>query len=292
MQDFTGGVTELYWLEEEEEEEEEDEEKEEEEEEEGAFFELLHKRFQKQSLMMAEYKAGDGSNHAYSITEVRAVQDPNLDEQLQFIRLRNPYGDERLVKWRKGVPEAHMLGLEELEKYNLSNYDTNGEFWMTYNDFFYYFYRVQLCNLDLLSLSSGGHGNWSTLSFEGAWCGDTAAGKDPAAICANPQYKLSLSNPDDGDNCTVIISLIQKFRRNELKMNLNLQFYIYRTDVAVTNSMESYEKYHEKFFRLREIAKKFKLPGGNYTLIPCRYEPGESCKFLLRVFSKSRLNKI
>ena len=171
---------------------------------------------------------------------------------------------------------------------------------------------MEICSLNPDSLEEdfeGGGGGydkkkWEMSLYEGAWVrGQTAGGcrNYLDTFAANPQYVITLVDPDEDDDdekCTVIIGLMQKNRRAQRSQGvecLTIGFAIYRLDGG-----EPGEPLPTEFFRynasaarsptfinLREVSCRFKLPPGTYCIIPSTFEPGEEAEFILRVFSET-----
>jgi calpain len=149
---------------------------------------------------------------------------------------------------------------------------------------------------------------WSMQTFEGAWIrGATAGGcrNFIETFAHNPQYVIELSDPDEDDEeekCTVIIALMQKNRRAQRKLGmecLTIGFAIYAlpegTEYPSPLPMKFF-KYNASvarsptFINLREVSCRFKLPPGNYVIVPSCFEPNEEGEFIIRVFSEGETN--
>lgn len=115
-------------------------------------------------------------------------------------------------------------------------------------------------------------------------------------------FKVVLEDPDEDDdegNCTVIIALMQKNRRSRRNMGvdcLTIGFAVYKLserDLAQKPLQKNFFKYNASvarspsFINLREVSCRFKLPPGNYLVVPSTFEPNEEGEFLIRVFSES-----
>lgn len=309
MEDFTGGVTEMYEL--------------------NAcppeLFKILLKAYERSSLMgcslepdpnVLEAETAEGliRGHAYSITCVKYVdiQTPNTSGKIPLIRLRNPWGNEAEWNgpWSDQSPEWRFIPEHEKEEMGLT-FDADGEFWMSYKDFQTYFSRLEICNLGPDSLSEeelleGHKKRWEMSVYEGEWVrGVTAGGcrNFLETFWHNPQYRITLTDVDEDDDeqkCTVIIALMQKNRRAQRKMGmdcltigfaiyylpnpdrvpkpLDLNFFKYNASVARSPS----------FINLREVSCRFKLPPGTYCIVPSTFDPNEEGEYLLRVFSENK----
>ncbi|XP_030763038.1 calpain-A-like isoform X2 [Sitophilus oryzae] len=312
MEDFTGGVTEMYEM--------------------NAsppnLFQIMLKAYERASLMgcsiepdpnvvEAETPEGLVRGHAYSITKVQYVdiRTPNVTGKIPLLRLRNPWGNENEWNgsWSDGAPEWKFISDSEKASLGLA-FDNDGEFWMSYKDFARHFSRVEICNLNPDSLSEdelkeGKKKKWEISVYEGEWVRGVTAGGCRNFLDSfwhNPQFRITLTEVDDEDEedgatgCTLIVALMQKHRRkirmsggdlltvgfaiynlrdpDSLPKPLDLQFFKYNASVARSPS----------FVNLREVSCRFKLPPGTYCIVPSTFDPNEEGEFLLRVFSEKQ----
>uniref|UniRef100_A0A1B0GLJ6 Calpain catalytic domain-containing protein n=1 Tax=Lutzomyia longipalpis TaxID=7200 RepID=A0A1B0GLJ6_LUTLO len=308
MEDFTGGVTEMYDL----------------KEAPPNLYSILLKGMERNSMMgcslepdpnvlEAETSEGLIRGHAYSITKVQMVDivTPNTNGKIPLLRLRNPWGNDAEWNgpWSDQSPEWRYIPDHVKEQIGL-NFDVDGEFWMSFKDFLTHFDRVELCNLSPDSLSddqvSRGKKKWEMSVFEGEWTpGVTAGGcrNFLETFWHNPQYVISLEDPDEDDDegkCTVIIALMQKNRRSRRNMGmdcLTIGFAVYHLserDLMNKPQKMNFFKYNASvarspaFINLREVSCRFKLPPGHYLIVPSTFDPNEEGEFLIRVFSEGR----
>ncbi|CAH1992200.1 unnamed protein product [Acanthoscelides obtectus] len=307
MEDFTGGVTEMYEME--------------------AcppnLFQIIIKAYERSSLMgcsiepdpnVLEAQTPEGliRGHAYSITCVRYVDisTPNVSGKIPLLRLRNPWGNESEWNgaWSDGAPEWRFISEAEKEELGLT-FDNDGEFWMSFKDYQRHFSRLEICNLNPDSLSEeelldGHKKKWEMSVFEGEWVRGVTAGGCRNFLDSfwhNPQYRITLTEVDEGEDedlCTMIVALMQKNRRqirntgadlltigfalyylphpDRVPKPLDLNFFKYNASVARSPS----------FINLREVTCRFKLPPGTYCIVPSTFDPNEEGEFLLRVFSE------
>ncbi|XP_046601785.1 calpain-B-like isoform X9 [Neodiprion virginianus] len=308
MEDFTGGVTELYEM----------------NETPPNLFNILLKAYERNSLMgcslepdpnvlEAETPEGLIRGHAYSITRVKYVDimTPNQVGKIPLLRLRNPWGNEAEWNgpWSDQSPEWRFIPDHEKEELGLT-FDVDGEFWMSLQDFKHHFTRLEICNLNPDSLTdsdlSAGKKKWEMSIFEGEWVrGVTAGGcrNFLETFWHNPQYRITLEYPDeDDDKCTVIVALMQKNRRAQRQMGadcLTIGFAMYRLEDPdrLPKPLDvNFFKYNASvarspsFINLREVSCRFKLPPGVYCIVPSTFDPHEEGEFLLRVFSENQNN--
>ncbi|KAF7996863.1 hypothetical protein HCN44_002509 [Aphidius gifuensis] len=310
MEDFTGGVTEMYQM----------------EETPSNLFSILLKAYERNSMMgcsiepdpnilEAETPQGLIRGHAYSITRVKyvTIETPNHPKggQIPLLRLRNPWGNEAEWNgpWSDQSREWRLIPDDEKEELGLT-FDIDGEFWMSLQDFKNFFTNLEICNLNPDSLTeddlTAGKKRWEMSVFEGEWVrGVTAGGcrNFLETFCHNPQYRITLEYPDeDDDKCTVIVALMQKNRRAQRRMGadcLTIGFAIYHLDHPdrLPKPLDiKFFKYNASvarspsFINLREVSCRFKLPPGSYCIVPSTFDPNEEGEFLLRIFSENKNN--
>ncbi|ULU03285.1 hypothetical protein L3Y34_002688 [Caenorhabditis briggsae] len=259
-----------------------------------------------------EAKMSNGlvKGHAYSITGCRIVDGPN--GQTCILRIRNPWGNEQewngawsdnSREWRN-VPDSvkQDMGLK---------FDHDGEFWMSFEDYMRNFEKMEICNLgpdvmdevyQMTGVKAAGM-VWAANNHDGAWIRNQTAGGCRNYIntfANNPQFRVQLtdSDPDDDDElCTVIFAVMQKYRRN-LKQdgldNVPIGFAVY----DMNNAGGSRGRLSKQFFaanksamrsaafiNLREMTGRFRVPPGNYVIVPSTFEPNEEAEFMLRVYT-------
>ncbi|XP_037294093.1 calpain-A isoform X2 [Manduca sexta] len=311
MEDFTGGVTEMYEM----------------SELPPNFYTILLKAYERNSLMgcsiepdpnilEAETPAGLIRGHAYSVTRVKYVdiETPGRAGKIPLLRLRNPWGNEAEWNgpWSDKSPEWRFIPESEKEELGLT-FDDDGEFWMSFKDFVNHFSRVEICNLNPDSLDpeecpEGCTKKWEMSVFEGEWVrGVTAGGcrNYLETFWRNPQYTVTLTDPDEGDEenkCTIIVALMQKNRRSQRHQGLEcltIGFAVYRLpDYGhVPKPLDvNFFKYNasvgrsQAFINLREVSARFKFEPGSYVIVPSTFEPDEEGEFLVRVFSEKDNN--
>ncbi|KAL6728147.1 hypothetical protein Aduo_009950 [Ancylostoma duodenale] len=245
--------------------------------------------------------------HAYSITGMRIVNGPN--GQVCLLRIRNPWGNEQEWNgpWSDNSREWRSVPDNVKEEMGL-RFDHDGEFWMSFEDYMRNFEKMEICNLgpdvmDEVYQMTGVRppgSVWAANTHDGAWIANQTAGGCRNYIntfANNPQYRVQLtdSDPDDDDElCTVIFAVMQKFRRNlkaEGLDNVPIGFAVYDAGnihgrlskqffQANKSSMRS-----AAFINLREMTGRFRVPPGNYVIVPSTFEPNEEAEFMLRVYT-------
>ncbi|XP_049456648.1 calpain-2 catalytic subunit-like [Epinephelus fuscoguttatus] len=245
--------------------------------------------------------------HAYSVTGAEEVN--YRGRQVQLVRVRNPWGQvEWTGPWSDGSREWSYVSQDEKSK--LNHVAEDGEFWMSYSDFTRQFSKLEICNLTPDTLVSDDVGHWNHYQFEGMWrVGSTAGGcrNNPATFSSNPQFVVHLEDVDDDtldgeDGCTFLVGLMQKDGRRKKRLNRDLEtigFAIYKVpdqykgrsnvhlgpDVVLRQRAVAMSS---TFINTREICNRFKLPPGEYAIIPSTFDPHKNGSFLLRVFSEKQ----
>ncbi|XP_068088944.1 calpain-2 catalytic subunit-like [Hyperolius riggenbachi] len=243
--------------------------------------------------------------HAYSVTAAEEVDYRGRQEKL--IRIRNPWGEvEWTGAWSDNSNEWNSV--EGSIRDRLIKRCDDGEFWMSFTDFLRNFSRLEICNLTPDTLSSEKYKKWSLMKMDGMWRrGSTAGGcrNFPDTFWINPQYLIKLDEEDDDPNdgeegCTFLVGLIQKNRRKARKMGEDMHtigFAIYevppqlrgQTNVHLNRDFFLRNKAlarSDTFINLREVLQRFRLPPGEYVIVPSTFEPHKVGDFCMRVFSE------
>uniref|UniRef100_A0A673BNW5 Calpain-3 n=1 Tax=Sphaeramia orbicularis TaxID=375764 RepID=A0A673BNW5_9TELE len=254
-----------------------------------------------------------GEGHAYSIIALEECDENGKDTKIRLIRLRNPWG---FVLWKgpwcansKEWSTISIADRENLKKQTIEQ----SEFWMSFNDFKRNFTKLEICNLTPDTLQGDERLSWTVSVNQGRWVRGSSAGgcrNFPDTFWTNPQYRLQLFEQDDDSEdgevlCTVVVALMQKGRRmqrNQGARYLTIGFSIYE----VLNMMRGENQHLQKDFflytaskakcktyiNLREVTERFRLPPGEYVIIPSTFEPHQDGEFILRVFSEKSNNEI
>ncbi|XP_066535259.1 calpain 2, (m/II) large subunit a, partial [Hoplias malabaricus] len=243
--------------------------------------------------------------HAYSVTGAIEVNYRGRKEKL--IRIRNPWGQvEWTGAWSDNSSEWNQVDSSERENVKADD----GEFWMSFSEFTRHYTRVEICTLTPDTLLSDSVKHWSVCKFDGSWRrGSTAGGcrNNPYTFWMNPQYKIRLEEEDDDpdDNevgCSVVIGLIQKNRRKLRKSGEDMHtigYAIYEVPAEFHGKQEVHlskefflthaqKARSETFINLREVSTRFKLPPGEYLIVPSTFEPHKNGDFCVRVFSEKQ----
>ncbi|XP_063009540.1 calpain-9 [Melospiza melodia melodia] len=295
MEDFTGGIGETYDV----------------KEAPDNFYEILGKALKRCSMVgcsidtssAAESEArtpfGLVKGHAYSVTGIEEVS--YRGQQVQLIRVRNPWGQvEWNGPWSDNSAEWRSVSPSEQRRLSQAARD-DGEFWMKFEDFKVHFDKVEICNLTPDALEDSTAHKWEVAIHQGSWVrGATAGGcrNFLETFWTNPQIKLHLTEKDDGqDGCTFIAALMQKGRRKLKKLGaemLTIGYSIYESPGTDGHLGKDFFRYHaskarsKTYINLREVSHRFKLPPGDYILIPTTFEPHQEADFCLRIFSEKK----
>lgn len=231
------------------------------------------------------------SEHAYSITRLGCVNNK------QLLRLRNPYGNRTKWKgaWSDYSKEWDAVPEDVKRRMSLRR-TSDGEFWMSYEDFSKMFNVIEVCNFSPEEVieeeeeeeTPHGHGKWYKTAQKGKWTkGINSGGFRNAEI--NPQYLMTLETPDDGDKCSIVITLMQHCD------GLAISFFVYHVneDFLCHKPMSGAffkEALREDKFKVSysmEVNCSFKLLPGKYLIVPFN-KTCESGEFLVRVFSHNK----
>ncbi|CAG5125959.1 unnamed protein product [Candidula unifasciata] len=299
MEDFTGGVTEMFDLR-------------------NAPPNLLNimlKAYERGSLMGCSIDAVPGQTeaeldnglicgHAYSVTNVKLT--PRMQGQMPMVRIRNPWGNSSEWKgaWSDGSREWSLISEDEKQELGLV-FDDDGEFWMSFKDFTANFQKLEICNLGPDSLDEDDLDNkkkWECFKENEAWIKRVNAGGCRNYIdtfWTNPQFRMTLTDPDDDDEeelCTAIVAVLQKDRRKKRKEGLDLLtigYVIYKLEDPDCGPLDmKFFKYNASvaksptFVNMREVCGRHKLPPGTYAIVPSTFEPHYEGEFLLRIFTE------
>uniref|UniRef100_A0A8C4NLI2 Uncharacterized protein n=1 Tax=Eptatretus burgeri TaxID=7764 RepID=A0A8C4NLI2_EPTBU len=243
--------------------------------------------------------------HAYSVTGVDEVH--YNGQTVRLVRTRNPWGQ---VEWTGAWSDSSALwdGVYESERDRLQVDFEDGEFWMSFDDWLRQYSRLEICNLTPDTLDDDSLKHWHSITYPGSWVKGSSAGgcrNYPNSFWSNPQYRLRLEeeddDPEDGeDGCTFVLGLMQKNRRKEKRHGIEMQtigFAIYEIPKEFVGQPQvkmskDFFLYHasaarsETFVNTREVSQRFRLPAGEYLVIPSTFEPNHELDFVVRVFSE------
>ncbi|XP_014391444.1 PREDICTED: calpain-9 [Myotis brandtii] len=301
MEDFTGGVAETFSTKEAPE----------------NFYEILEKALQRGSLVgcsidiknSAESEArtpfGLIKGHAYTVTGIDQVGDMMPVPGANLVPHRGVPGSIPIkgtcpAVFAPSSPEWRAVGPAEQQRLSHAALD-DGEFWMAFSDFKAHFDKVEICNLTPDALEEDAPHKWEVTVHQGSWVrGSTAGGcrNFLDTFWTNPQIRLSLTEKDDGQEaCTLLVALMQKDRRKLKRFGANvltIGYAIYQCPGKEDHLDKDFFRYHasqarsKSFINLREVSDRFKLPPGDYILIPSTFEPHQEADFCLRIFSDKK----
>ncbi|EPQ01510.1 Calpain-9 [Myotis brandtii] len=264
MEDFTGGVAETFSTKEAPE----------------NFYEILEKALQRGSLVGC------------------SIDGPSPPRGTHGSRGRGPPSNAAV--FAPSSPEWRAVGPAEQQRLSHAALD-DGEFWMAFSDFKAHFDKVEICNLTPDALEEDAPHKWEVTVHQGSWVrGSTAGGcrNFLDTFWTNPQIRLSLTEKDDGQEaCTLLVALMQKDRRKLKRFGANvltIGYAIYQCPGKEDHLDKDFFRYHasqarsKSFINLREVSDRFKLPPGDYILIPSTFEPHQEADFCLRIFSDKK----
>ncbi|RNA08710.1 calpain-A [Brachionus plicatilis] len=255
--------------------------------------------------------------HAYTISKIALLE--HHGREIRLIRLRNPWGRiEWKGAWSDNSREWSMVDKGVLDQLEFRQ-ENEGEFWMSFEDFFNYFDSIQFCHLTPESFSDqilndcpNERISWKMVSYHGEWSvGErSAGGSGNGGDCRfwnNPQFLVKLVDVDQEDNdnmATCVVALMQKYTREKRTQMRGepaeefIQFRLYRVfnDSDAENSLRHGHKLDATqmervgnsgdYINKREVTKRFKLRPGYYAIIPSLYDVNVEGQFLLRIFTE------
>ncbi|CAJ0603313.1 unnamed protein product [Cylicocyclus nassatus] len=312
LEDFTGGLTEFYNLR---------------KTDKSTILAMMIRGFQMGSLFGCSIDAdphqkeaplenGLVRGHAYSITALHTVQGPHGETPL--IRIRNPWGNSKEWNgaWSDGSPEWNYIDSAKREELGV-NFSNDGEFWMSFDDFYTNFMEMEVCNMSAaimneisemtgVEVSEHQAHRWEEKAEDGEWSTQrgTAGGcaNNPDSYARNPQFGTYFVVTEDSveqdGKCTVIVAVLQKYRREMRtvgKDSLPIGFAVYPAESASQPASADYllgrkpTARTKVFINMREVTCRFRVPAGNYIIVPCTFEPGCDGEFLLRIYVNGKL---
>ncbi|TRY60020.1 hypothetical protein DNTS_034668, partial [Danionella cerebrum] len=174
--------------------------------------------------------------------------------------------------------------------------------------------------------------SWTLSTHQGSWVPMCSAGgcrRYPKSYWKNPQFQMTLSEKDvddydygeeeegdDGDGeededvslvssvrkpektgerkkkCTVLVELLQKYRRQKDKVNfLYIAFHIYKDKPGSLDqqffSNNRLVARSGKYRSIRSVWRKIHLEPGTYAILASTYRPNQQGEFFLRVYTKT-----
>ncbi|KAI6205383.1 Calpain clp-1 [Aphelenchoides besseyi] len=302
LEDFTGGLTEFYDLQQAPE----------------NLLQLIVRGFEMSSMFGCSLEADPNQwearlpnglvrGHAYSITGVRVVDGPR--GRTPLLRIRNPWGNEQEWNGSWSDNSSEWSSISESVKKDMGLvFAHDGEFWISFDDYMRNFEKMEVCNLgpdvqeevfEMTGVKSN-QNVWAVNSHDGSWRANSTAGgcrNYLRTFANNPQFRIKLTDrdPDDDDDlCTVIVAVMQKHRR-ELKNvgveNLAIGFAIYEANRGTGRLSTDFFANNKScgrspaFINLREVTGRFRVPPGEYVIVPSTYEPNEEGDFMLRIYT-------
>ncbi|XP_058053906.1 calpain-B-like [Anopheles bellator] len=310
MQDLTGGLTEFY-------------QPKKMPDKEDQLWDILCSGFEAGSMFACNLKSDPtGENvatkdgllrgHSYSITKLHELVGLYSEaDRVRLLRIRNPWGSgvEWNGRWSDKSREWKTINGAE-RKHLALTIENDGEFWMDLGDFMKHFDRMEVCHLSPEMHSSegdadGGTGpdptesefQWQLHSLDGQWVRETTAGGSASNLdtfVMNPQYTIHIQ--ESSRRSSVVIALMQKYRRADALHSLTIGFIVYRVtreDLRLKPIPKEFFQQHDHaivgssiFINAREVSCRLSLEPGHYLVIPSTFDPGEEGDYLLRIFTE------
>lgn len=250
--------------------------------------------------------------HAYTVTDIAQIKHKMGEEKL--LRIRNPWGDA--TEWRGSWSDNDRNWIwvdEETKKKIQQESKDDGEFWISFKDFYHQFGEVTIC---LLGPDFDGDGVSDKIGhmeiMRGEWIlGHSAGGSrnNLPKFATNDQYLLSITEPDDFNHETddaesegksnIVISLMQEHRRSKPNVKVKsfqIGFFIYKTEDTKHKLSVKHFRYHPDvgktncYVNFREVSGRFELEPGHYVIIPTTFLEDCPAHFMLRVFGEKKFS--
>ena len=235
--------------------------------------------------------------HAYGVMDIREfIYKETLfqpKKTLRLVRLRNPWGDNHFLGELSALSQKELKKLpRKLQKMLKDVEDVQGDFFMTFDEFYQRFESLVICrkiNTSFWTLRRKYHAQ----EFYGTWSPaiNTSGGcVNYKTFPRNPQYKFVINDrPAD-----IMISLMQRDRRTTKQHeaeHITIGFVVMR--VEENRALRVHRVYPVSgtttYLNCREIFGRFHLDPGHYILVPTTFEPGKEASFLLRIFTDRRI---
>ncbi|KAL0972904.1 hypothetical protein UPYG_G00196260 [Umbra pygmaea] len=261
--------------------------------------------------------------HAYAVTDSDTVK--KLAGEVLLLRLRNPWGFvEYSGPWSDKSKDWDDVSSAEKKRIHLKSSE-DGEFWISSENFSKLFNTVEMCSVEpdpIVDEDTDSQATsasvWTLSTYKGSWITGSTAGGNSSNVRSywkNPQFQLVLAEQDDDKHlipaeskvavtpkakqCTVLVELLQKNRRNKDKINfLPIAFHIYRVPpelkgVCLDKNFFSSQQpvgTSGKYQAIRAVWKEVRLDPGNYVIIASTNSPNQPSEFFIRIYSKTGNN--
>ncbi|TGZ72132.1 hypothetical protein CRM22_002281 [Opisthorchis felineus] len=242
------------------------------------------------------------AGHAYGVTGIASVLDHG--DVRHLVRCRSPWADcqEWRGPWSDRSPEWE--GVSAADKSNLQiQFQDDGEFWMSFEDFTKNFTSMEMCHLGFSSLEPHakikGRRRLEEVIYPGSWKRNVNAGgcgNYLDTFVTNPQFIIEIIAPDLDDSqyvCSVVIGLMQKPLGQEARGSYHyIGFAVYAVSPAQAVPVNRFFIQRTRplktphFADVREVTERFKVPPGRYIIIPSTHKPNEEADFIVRIITQ------
>ncbi|CAF1116006.1 unnamed protein product [Adineta steineri] len=251
--------------------------------------------------------------HTYSITNYYILPikyDNNLNDR-NLIRLRNPWGNdiEWNGKWSDADPIWNLFDEKTRKRLSIQR-KHDGEFWMSFKDFYKEFDVMEVCHISPdtydefgLTIQDSKH-HWRMWYALGSWrAGENSGGSCATLGCRhgcyywrNPQFIIELTlNRTFNSNrlCMMIIALMQKpITNNSNEQYIQIRLFRIKPNVKICEKKiykpDEVERIASTgpYVNRREVSLLLKTTTGAYLIVPSMADVDQNCDFLLRIFSQ------
>ncbi|KAF7996626.1 hypothetical protein HCN44_002272 [Aphidius gifuensis] len=248
--------------------------------------------------------------HYYAITAVKIIKKKKktVDHEFKLIRINNPHGDKASICYSDEIKKIYTESnkFDQVTMESELPIQVDGESWILYEDFIYYFDTIEICNLIPNSIiddiyTKSGTKKLSLSAKEGVFMGGTLSKvvTTDDLLTIKPQYRIVLTEPDEGQEnnniCSILISLSLKYQPDiENFIDPKLAIVILTYDETEENKLQKplYKFVHE--VRLINsinsmsgvTSRRLDLKLGTYYILPSIGNTFKGATFHLQIMSE------
>ncbi|BFZ25902.1 hypothetical protein BsWGS_28940 [Bradybaena similaris] len=212
---------------------------------------------------------------------------------LQMVRVFNPWQTKEWTgPWSDGSEEWQKIPKNEWFKLGVK-FASEGEFWMSFDDFISHFTDVDIChfvNTSFFTLKK----SWNESLLFGAWSSSGRNGGnvfESKTFLSNPQYVFDITT-DEHDSLMVSVEQRDvKADRVAVGDDKNtIGFYIIKVEAnrICRVHIQGEQVFRSQFLKSRNVFGSCHLPPGRYVIIPCCENANAVGEFMLRLYTTNK----